>query len=162
MPARRRAPDVNGSAWAITLAVRSGQRHRDSLDPHGCVALARGCKDIPKRPLDLRIGGHQPPARGTQDIAGGEDGASGGIGMNQAPVRVDEIHARAQPIEGIDECRDFAGLELEHSADQDGTPDVRSDQSHLPARPLIDKAVSLVAEHAEYGRADRRPVDEPR
>jgi hypothetical protein len=63
------------------------------------------------------------------------------------------------PIEGIDECRHFPGLELEHPANQDGTPDVRSDQSHLPARPLIDKAVSLVAEHAEYGRADRRPVE---
>jgi hypothetical protein len=29
----------------------------------------------------------------------------------------------------------------------------------LPARPVIDKAVSLVAEHAEYGRADCRPVE---
>jgi hypothetical protein len=79
--------------------------------------------------------------------------------VNEAPVRIDEIHARAESVEGIDECRDFAGLELEHPADQDGTPDVRSDQSHLPARPLIDKAVPLVAEHAEYRRAERRPVE---
>ena len=55
--------------------------------------------------------------------------------------------------------RDFAGLELEHPVDQDGTPDVRRDQSHLPARPVVDQAVSLVAEHAEDGRADRRPVE---
>ena len=79
--------------------------------------------------------------------------------MNEASVRVDQIHARAEPIEGIDEGRDFAGLELEHPADQDGAADVRRDQSHLPARPLIDQAVSLVAEHAEDGRADGRPVE---
>ena len=53
-----------------------------------------------------------------------------------------------------------AGLELEHPADQHRTPDVRSDQSHLPARPVIDDAVSLVAEHAEDGDADGRPFDD--
>ena len=143
----------------VTLAVLSDQRHGDPLDPHGCVALTCGRKDIPQRPLDPCIGSHQPPTGGTQDIACGKNGAAGGIGVNEAPFRVDEIHARAEPIEGIDEGRHFAGLELEHPADQDGPPDVRSDQSHLPARPVIDKAVSLVTEHAEYGRADGRPVE---
>ena len=79
--------------------------------------------------------------------------------MNEAPFRVDEIHARAESIECIYECRDFRGLELKHPANQDGTPDVRSDQPHLPARPVIDNAVSLVAEHSEYGRADCSPVE---
>jgi hypothetical protein len=143
----------------VTLAVLSDQRHGDPLDPHGCVALTCGRKDIPQRPLDPCIGGHQPPTGGTQDIACGKNGAAGGIGVNEAPFRVDEIHARAEPIEGIDKCRDFADLELEHSANQDGTPDVRSDQSHLPARAVIDETVSLVAEHAEYGRTDRGPVE---
>ena len=95
----------------VTLAVRSHQRHGDPLDPQCGVALTRGGEDIPQRPLDPCIGGHQPPTDGPQDIAGGKNGAAGGIGVNEAPFGVDEIHAGAQPIEGIDECRDFAGLE---------------------------------------------------
>jgi hypothetical protein len=80
--------------------------------------------------------------------------------MNEPPFRVDEIHARAEPIERIYKCRDFRSLEFKHSADQHRTSDVRSDQPHLPARPVIDKAVSLVAEHPEYGRADCRPIED--
>ena len=137
----------------VTLAVLSDQRHGDPLGPDGCVALTRGRKDIPQAsagPVHRR----RPAARRRNSgyRLRGKKGVAGGIGVKEAPFRVDEIHARAEPIEGIDECRDFAGLELEHSADQDGTPDVRRDQSHLPARPVIDEAVSLVAEHAEYGR----------
>ena len=37
---------------------------------------------------------------------------------------------------------------------------MRRDQTHLPTRVVVDDAVSLVAEHSEYGRADRRPVDD--
>ena len=91
----------------VALAVLSGQRHGDPLDAQGRVALPRGGKDVPQRPLDLRIGGHQPPADGTQDIARGKKALAGGIGVNEAPFRIDEIHARAEPIEGIDKCRDF-------------------------------------------------------
>ena len=79
--------------------------------------------------------------------------------MNESPVRIDEIHARAKPIERIDECRDFRRLELEHSADQHGAPDMRSDQPHMPTRLIVDEAVSPAAEHSEDGRADRCPVD---
>jgi hypothetical protein len=79
--------------------------------------------------------------------------------VNEAPFRVDEIHPRAQPIECIYKCRDFRSLELKHPANQHGASDMRSDQPHLPARPVIDNAVSLVAEHSEYGRADCSPVE---
>ena len=58
----------------VTLVVLTDQRHGDSLDPHGCVALTCGRKDIPQRPLDPCIGGHQPPTSGTQDIACGKKG----------------------------------------------------------------------------------------
>ena len=85
---------------------------------------------------------------------------AGGIGVNETPGRIDQIHAGTKPIERIDEGRDFRRLELEHSADQHGAPDMRRDQPHLPARLVVDEAVSLVAEHSEDGRADRRPVDD--
>ena len=143
----------------IALAVLSDQRYGDPLGAEGGVALPRGRKDVPQGPVDLRIAGDQPPARGTQNIACGKNGMAGGIGVDEAPARIDEKHARSQPIERIDERRDFRRLELEHSANQHGTPDVRRDQTHLPARAVIDDAVSLVAEDSEDGRADRRPVD---
>src|SRR5262245_8224483 len=143
----------------VALAVLADQRHGNALDSQCGVALTRGRKDIPQRPLGSRIGGHQPPTNGTQDIPCGKNGAAGGIGVNEAPFRVDEIHSCAEPIEGIYKCRHFRSLELKHPANQDGTSDVRSDQPHLPARPIIDNAVSLVAEHSEYGRADCSPVE---
>ena len=102
----------------VALAILSGQRHRDPLDAERGVALPRGGKDVPQGPIDLCITGDQPPAHGTQDIAGAENGIAGGIGVNETPARIDQIHARAEPIERIDECRDFRGLELEHPADQ--------------------------------------------
>ena len=76
------------------------------------------------------------------------------------PVRVDEKHRRGKPIERINERRDFRRLELEHSANQHGSPDVRRNQTHLPTRLVIDDTVSLVAEDSEDGRADRSPVDD--
>ena len=79
--------------------------------------------------------------------------------MNEARFRVDQIHSRAESIERIDEGCELCRLELEHPADQHRTPDVRSDQPHLPARPVIDDAVSFVAEHSEDGDADRRALD---
>ena len=91
----------------IALAVLSGQRHGDPLGAEGRVALPRGCKDVPQGPIDLRIAGDQPPARGTQNIARAKKRMAGGIGVNETPVRIDEIHARTEPIERIDEGRDF-------------------------------------------------------
>ncbi|MEP6836594.1 MAG: hypothetical protein ABJA75_00965 [Bradyrhizobium sp.] len=80
--------------------------------------------------------------------------------MNETSTGIDQVHARTKPIERVDEGRDFGSLELEHPADQDGTPDMRRDQPHLPARMVVDGAVALVAEDSEYGRADRGPVDD--
>jgi hypothetical protein len=80
--------------------------------------------------------------------------------MNQTPGRIDQIHAGTEPIERIDEVRDFRRLELEHSANQHGSPDMRRDQPHLPARLVVDDAVPFVAEDSENGGADGRPVDD--
>ncbi len=99
----------------------------------------------------MRVAGDQPTARRTQNIARAKNRIAGGIGVNQTSGRIDEIHARTKPVERIDESRDFRGLELEHSADQHGAPDMRSDQPHLPTCLVIDHAVSLVAEHSEDG-----------
>jgi|SRR5215470_16933410 len=110
-------------------------------------------------PLDPCIVSDQSPTNGAQNVACGKNGAAGGVGVNEAPFCVDEIHARAEPIDCIDKCRDLRSLELKHSANQHGASDVRNDQPHLPARPVIDNAVSLVAEHSEYGRTDCTPVD---
>ena len=133
----------------IAFAVLSGQRHGDPLGAEGRVALPRGCKDVPQGPIDMRIAGDQPPAHGTENIARTKKRVAGGIGMNQAPGRIDQIHAGTEPIERIDEGRDFRRLELEHSADQYGAPDMRRDQPHLPARLVVDDAVPLVAEDSK-------------
>ena len=144
----------------IALAVPSDQRYGDPLAAEGGVALSRGHKDVPQGAVDLRIAGDQPPARQTQNIACGKNGIAGCIGVDETRARIDEKHARSQPVERIDERRDLRRLELEHSANQHGTSDVRRNQTHLPTRAIIDDAVSLVAEDSEDGRADRRPVDD--
>jgi len=86
----------------VALAVLSDQRHGNALDSQCGVALTRGRKDIPQRPLGSRIGGHQPPTNGTQDIACGKNGAAGGIGVNEAltvqwPTELHVLMAFLQP-----------------------------------------------------------------
>ena len=127
------------------------------------------CSPRPRRPgprrqrrpaglLDLPIAGHQPPARGPQDIVRRKKGAAGGIGVEwRASASTRYIPCSVH--RAYRQRSDFGRLELEHPADQHRTPDVRSDQPHLPARPVIDAPVPFVAEHAEYGDADGRPVD---
>ena len=80
--------------------------------------------------------------------------------MDEPSFGIDEIHARAEPIERIGERRGFRSFELKHSSDQHGTSEMRSDQAHVPPRLLVDDAVSLMAEHSEYRSAYCSPVDE--
>ena len=142
----------------VTLAVLSDERHRNSLDPQGGVALARRRRRHPAAsagPVHRR-----PPAvrRRTQDIARRPEWRGRRHWRGEAPFRGDEIHARAQPIEGIDEVATSPALNSNILSIRTARH-VRRDQSHLPARPVVDQAVSLVAEHAEDGRADGRPVE---
>ena len=144
----------------VALAILSGQRHRDPLDAERGVALPRGGKDIAQSPINLCITRGEPPGRCSQNIARVQNGIACRIGVNETSTGIDEEHARAEPIERVNECRDFGGLELEHPADHDGTPDVRRDQPHLLARTIVHDAISLVAKDSEYGRTDRGPLND--
>src|SRR5512138_187481 len=144
----------------IAFAVSSAERHGDAPGAERHVALARGRKHLPQGPIGPCLAGDQTPADETENVAFSEKRVAGGIGVNQAPVRINQIHAGAEPIERVDEGCDLRRLELEHPADQYRAPDMRRDQPHLPARLVVDDPDSLVPEHAEYRRTDRRSLDD--
>jgi hypothetical protein len=108
--ARRRAPEVT-AAHGRRNARRPPISDTRPLVPTA-VALTCGRKDIPQ-PAD-RVSGPPAAHRRNADIACGKNGAAGGIGVNEAPFRVDGP-CPCCFIEGIDKCRDFAA-ELKHSA----------------------------------------------
>ena len=146
----------------VPFAVLADKRHRDPLGAERRVALPGCRKYLAQYLADLRITGNQASANDTQDVGGGENGLTGNIGVDEPSFGIDEIHARAEPIERIGERRGFRSFELKHSSDQHGTSEMRSDQTHVPPRLLVDDAVALMAEHSEYRSAYCSPVDEQR
>src|SRR5258706_6358188 len=76
----------------VTLVVLPDQRHGDPLDPHGCVALTRGRKDIPQRPLDPCIGGRPSPAPRAQGNTHSDKVTTPGTVHSQATRPVNTIH----------------------------------------------------------------------
>ena len=83
------------------------------------VAAAGGKEDIAQVLIGLRIAGGEPAAGCAQEIAGGEHDVAGRVGVNDAPVRIDQEHAGAETVERVGEGRGFGGLEVDQPADQD-------------------------------------------
>src|SRR6266849_787148 len=81
---------------------------------------------------------------------------AGGVGMDDAPVRVDEEHAGAETVEGVGECCGFGGLQINHLADKHCTTHMRNDKAHAPAHFVVDHAAGFVSNDAQICTARQR------
>ena len=138
----------------MACAVAPDQRHRDTRNAH-LVSTAGGQKDITQLAVSARVACGEPPTREAQEVGGGQDGVAGRIGMDDAANRIDQEHAGRDTVERIGEGCSFRGLEIDRLADQNGAPDMRNDESHAPARIVVDEAVALVTKDAEHCDAGR-------
>jgi hypothetical protein len=103
----------------------------------------------------------RPPDRG-QEIPGVEKDVTGGIGVDDASIRFDKAHPRAEAIKCAGEVRGIRGLQIDMPADQYGPADVRNDEAHAPARFIVDNTLALIAKHPEQGRGGRRFIEHRR
>jgi hypothetical protein len=80
---------------------------------------------------------------------------SAGVGMNKPASCVHQEHARYQTIERVGERSRFDLVKVDDLADRNGAPKMRGEQSHAPARSVIDKTVTLMSRDCKEGVACR-------
>ena len=123
---------------------------------------ACGCERLAKRLVDFRVAGDDPsPGRG-YEIAGVEHDVTGGVGVNDAPSRIDNAHRRAEAIERGGEARGLRCPEIDQPADQHRPADMWNDEPHAPAGFIVDNTIALVAKHPEQCRAGHRFIEHRR
>ena len=84
------------------------------------------------------------------DVAARKERMSRGVGVNDAPARVDEDHRCSQTIESLGEHLRFVALKVDHLGDEHRALDMRRQEPHPAPRSFIDNAMPLVAEDAEH------------
>jgi OOP family OmpA-OmpF porin len=137
-----------------------GCRQRNASGADGRIAPRGGkknCLEVGIRPGIVRC---QPAAGGVQDTSVAQDHMRGGVGMQHLAIGIDEDHTGTHGVECLGERAGFDLLQVDNLGNHDGAPDVRRDQTHAPARVLIDDAVAPVAEHAKHRCLGRRLLQE--
>ncbi len=159
------APRSRGQGQRGRCSVRRPFRSAARRSPW-CRGPRRPAPRLQRRParpaIDMRILATSRPPTELRISLAPRSAWPAGIGMNQAPGRIDQIHAGTEPIERIDESRDFRRLELEHSC-------------RSARRASICGAISLICRRAwssttpfrswrkelrKMAGADGRPVDD--
>jgi hypothetical protein len=127
------------------------ERHSDALCANRRIAATGREECLVQRLLGLGIVCGKLFPSCTQKGALGEQRAAAGIGVDDAAACIEQQHARADPIEGVGQCRCFAGLQIDHIANQYRPTQMRRKKPHALARRLVSDAVSFVTKYDMLG-----------
>ena len=118
----------------VEFAVLRDQGHGFAVDAAQRVIRAGCSEGRAERPGGDPVAHHEPPARGVDNIAIGEEGPAGRIGVNDVAVRLDDEDARAQTVENVGERRGPCLPEINRPAEGERAADMRYDGSRIRRR----------------------------